>query len=150
MNHSGSVKYKGKYIHAIRRGTCKYEEALAFWREVVECCKAHNCYNILCESYIACASVTEGFAYTDIFPAAGMTSKHRLAYVYHVPEAIKDIDFIETVLKNRGLMNGYLFTDVDQAQKWLLNGDAREKDYSCLSKQDTDCKADNHQSTGLG
>ena len=35
--------------------------------------------------------------------------------------AVGRIKFLETVLLNRGLLNGMLFSTVEEAQRWLLD-----------------------------
>ena len=119
MQKDSPVQYTGEYIHARRFGTCKETEALRFWSSVADLCEKHNCYNILCESFLTGASTFEGFRYVELFPAAYMSYSHRLAYVCHRQEATDDMRFIMNVLRNRGLVNGRLFSDLEAAIAWL-------------------------------
>ena len=109
------VYHEGGYIHAERHGTSEYHETLEFWSRVVKACEAHDCYNILCESYIPRISTSEAFMYSEIFPKAGITLRHRVAYVCHAPAARDGFKFVETVLKNRNRLNGSVFAEVEKA-----------------------------------
>ena len=130
MNNNHAIEYTGTYIHAKRYGGCEYRESLDFWTRVVEACKIHDCYDILCESYIKGATTSQMVDYSSIFPTAGMTIKHRFAYVCHEPEAMNDVKFIETYLKNRGLMNGQVFFNIEAALHWLLHSEKKAGVYS--------------------
>ena len=131
MKNLSHIKYKGNYIYAKRYGSCEYDESLEFWARVVEACKKHRCRNILCESFITGVSTFQGVRYSKIFPEAGMTPRHRLAYVYRVPDAEADIRFVETYLINRGLLNGRVFNNISEGQNWLLYGEAGKDNFSC-------------------
>ena len=54
-----------------------------------------------------------------IFPEAGVTIDHRIAWAQLNPAAYKMSELVETVLLNRGMVNGRLFTDEHEARRWL-------------------------------
>jgi len=54
-----------------------------------------------------------------IFLEAGVTIDHRIAWVQLNPDALKMTEIAETILLNRGLLNGRLFTDEFEARRWL-------------------------------
>lgn len=62
----------------------------------------------------------DAFKHEKIFRETEVSLKYRIAWVKKNPIARENIQFVETVLKNRGLVNGGLFTDVSEAKAWLL------------------------------
>ena len=115
------IEHKGDYIHVRQYGRDSYEISLDLWRRVVAACEEHQCFNILGEN-LSTESISRMDAYDHdkIFEAAGVTMRHRIAWVHHDAGTIEPTRFVETVLKNRGLANGYLFANVEEAKRWLL------------------------------
>jgi len=66
-------------------------------------------------------STMDAFNHLKILELVGLTLKHRIAWVNQVKETAKGIEFVETVVvKNRGLVNGGIFSSVEEAKFWLL------------------------------
>jgi len=115
------IEYEGDYIHVCQSGRDSYEISLDLWQRVVAACEEHQCFNILGESTSTEAvSVMHAYDHDKIFAIAGVTVRHRIAWVHHDPATFESVRFIETVLKNRGMANGYLFSNVEDAKRWLL------------------------------
>lgn len=121
MQENIVIRFEGEYVHVIFRGGSSFEENLSLWKQVEAACKKHNCHNILGEGYSKQPLKTiGGFQYVEIFKKAGVTTKHRIAWVKHTKEGYEDLEFTETVLKNHCMLRGGLFKTVAQAKSWLL------------------------------
>jgi hypothetical protein len=115
------IEYEGDYVHVRQYGRDSYEISLDLWRRVVAACEEHQCFNVLGESFSTdTVSTMHAYDHGEIFEMAGVTVRHRIAWVHHDPATIETVRFIETVLKNRGLANGYVFSNVEDAKRWLL------------------------------
>ena len=61
-----------------------------------------------------------------MFSINRVTTVNRIGWVDQVTPTAKGLEFVETVVvKNRGLANGRLFSNVEEAKRWLL-GDENE------------------------
>ncbi len=116
------VEYKGSHVHAKIYGKNNYDVSLEVWRRIMAACKEHNCFNILGENFTTNElSTMDAFNHLQILELVGLTPRHRVAWVNHVKETSRGLEFVETVVvKNRGLANGRLFSDVEEAKQWLL------------------------------
>jgi hypothetical protein len=115
------VEYKGDYIHVRQSGEDSYEISLDMWRRIVAECEQYNCFNILGESCITQElSTLDAYHHVKIFQLAGVTHRHRIAWVHHGSDEKDIARFIENVLINRGMVNGRFFPNVEEAKKWLL------------------------------
>lgn len=120
-NSKISVTFEGEYILVKLTGDNSYEVSLNLWKKVIEACEKNQCFNILGVSNTNKPLKTmEAFDHINIFTEVGITQKHRIAWVEKNPEAAETFKFVETVIKNRGLGNGYLFSDISEAKNWLL------------------------------
>jgi len=121
------IEYVRPFIHARQYGPDSYEASLELWNRIVSACEKHSCFNILGESFTTVElSTIAAYDHVKIFRSAGVTWKHRIAWVHHVEETADAMRLVETVLVNRGLANGRLFPTVEEAKQWLL-GDAMEQ-----------------------
>ena len=121
MNENIKIEHMGDYVHAQQYGPDSYDASLELWQHIAATCKEHNCYNILGESFTTQAlTPMEAYDHIKIFELAGITFKHRIAWVNHSKETVDSTKFAETVLKNRGLINGQVFPTVEEAKQWLL------------------------------
>jgi len=115
------IECEGDYIHVRQSGRDSYEISLDLWRRVVAACEEHQCFNVLGENFSTeSVSMMDAYDHDKIFARAGVTLRHRIAWVHHDPGTIEPTRFIETVLRNRGMVNGYLFATVEEAKRWLL------------------------------
>lgn len=122
------VEFKGDYIHVRHYGRNNYEISLDLWQRVTALCNQYNCFNILGENYTTEElSIMDAFNHLKILELVGLTLQHRVAWVNHVQETAKGIEFVETVVvKNRGLVNGGIFPNVEEAKRWLLGKENEE------------------------
>lgn len=116
------VEHKGDHVHARVYEKNNYDISLEVWRRIMAACKEHNCFNILGESFATEELFTlDAFNHLKILKEVGLTLDYRIAWVSHVKEASRGLEFVETVVvKNRGLANARLFSTVEEAKQWLL------------------------------
>ena len=115
------IESKPGYIHVRHYGRDSREISMELWRRIVAACEEFHCFNILGETHTTNRlSVADNYEHATILKAAGITIRHRIAWI--VPEAtlLADAKFIETVLLNRGLASGKLFGKMEEAKAWLL------------------------------
>ena len=122
MKNEIIVTFEGNFIKVISNGEKNYEFALRLWSEVVSACRKNGCYKILgIAKTTRSVGTIEAYNHAQLFHDLGITQKYRIAWVELNPEAQETVDFIETVLWNRGLP-GRVFFDILEAEKWLLYG----------------------------
>ncbi len=120
------IENKDRYIHVRHYGRDSYDITLDMWQRIVAACEEYNCFNILGETYTKNRlSTIDNYRHAEIMKQAGVTLRHRIAWVAHGPEALEDLTFVETVLLNRGLVLGKVFMSIEEAKRWLLNESKR-------------------------
>lgn len=119
----------GPYIHVNVEGLGSYDGAVDVWQHIAKACETHQCYNILGEQYLfSTLSTLEALDYPQIFKKAGITKKHRVAWVDRNPRTREMTEFIRDVLTNRVMGKGRLFYDVETAKQWLLRQIKKDQD----------------------
>jgi hypothetical protein len=108
------VEYKGNYVYAALYGKNNYNISLELWRRIMAVCKQYNCFNILGENYTTQElSTIDAFDHLKILEEVGLTLQYRIAWVDQKTKTARVLEFVETVVvKNRGLANGRLFSNV--------------------------------------
>lgn len=90
------------------------------WAAIVKACDSYNCYNILGVSDLDRPfAVLDGFDHHHIFDEVGVGLRHRIAWVNNDSASYDVLKFTETVLRNRGKLNGGLFASIEEAKQWL-------------------------------
>ena len=111
----------GDYVEARSTGDKSYQTAVALWREIIRVCDEHDCYKVLgIGESTTPMSTMDAMNHTKLFQDFSITRKYQVAWVELNREAVGSIKFLETVLLNRGLLNGKLFHEVAEAKRWLL------------------------------
>ena len=121
MSHMEFV-LKDKYLEvtSIGENDCQFETNL--WNEIVINCRQHNCYHVLGIAKTTSPATTMGaYKRYQQLKGAGITTQYRIAWVELNPEVFSSYRFIETVLHNRGMYNIQLFSDIEEAKKWLFS-----------------------------
>lgn len=122
MSYKMTIEPMGNYLHVRTCGEQNYEVALATWREIVNACRQYQCYHILDEACMDNSLTTmDAWGHQQIFAEAGVTPSMKIAWVDLNPATYDSTKFVETVLLNRGLVNGRLFSSVTEAKQWLLD-----------------------------
>ncbi len=122
MRYEMSVSFTGDYVEACSIGDKSYQSAVTLWKEILEVCDKYNCYRVLGigESTTG-MPIMDAMHHEKLFRDFAITRKYKIAWVELNQEAVGSIKFLETVLLNRGLLNGMLFSTVEEAQRWLLD-----------------------------
>lgn len=127
MRDETFFEFMGDYISVVVTGFDSYRRSAELWKQIAEVCEQYDCYNILGQSRTGgVLSTMDSFKHIDIFQEAGITWKHRVAWVADDAEKYEQLKFIETVLRNRALLNGRLFHSVEEARHWLLRDPAED------------------------
>lgn len=93
------------------------------WKDIIAACTENSCFSILgIANMEQPLKLADAIDHQAIFLEAGVTVDHRIAWVQLNPEALAMTELAETVLLNRGLLNGRLFTDEFEARRWLAGG----------------------------
>ena len=116
-----TIKKEKYFILVKQAGEDSYEVSLELWKEVAKACKKYQCFNILGISDTTPLKTMGAYDHHKIFDEAKITMKHRIAWVENNSKAIEMLLFAETVLKNRGRLNGKVFANVVEAKKWLMS-----------------------------
>ena len=115
-----TVEYVNSTIEVRLTGIPDRESIAQMWRDIVANCAEHQCLSILGLSNLdRPLRLSDAIDHQAIFLEAGVTIDHRIAWVQQNPEAFKMTEVAETILLNRGLLNGRLFTDEFVARRWL-------------------------------
>lgn len=121
MQDKITITFENDHVHVVVKVDQSYERSLAMWKDIVQACEEHDCYNILGETHDTKPLETmDAFGHINIFKEAGVTLKHRIAWVAYGQTNKDAIHFTEMSLKNRGLVNGHVFDSVEDARAWLL------------------------------
>lgn len=122
MSYQMSVTFEGDHILARSIGKKSYQSSVALWQEIVRVCEAHDCYSVLgIGESVSAYPTMDAYNHTKLFDDFRITHKYRIAWVELNPDAVASIKFLETVLLNRGKLNGRLFHEVEEARRWLLS-----------------------------
>jgi hypothetical protein len=116
------IAFEGQYIKVTAHGG-GYDYAKRLWSLVRDASDEHRCYSVLGIGHTISLDTMEAFNHAQLFMDLGITHKFRIAWVETNPEIKDMIAFTETVLMNRSLP-GRLFTNVAEAEEWLLKDDA--------------------------
>jgi hypothetical protein len=124
------------YLYVFATGESSVENASDLWKKISAESKKHNCFNILGEQKISNSmSVTEAWSHHKIFTEEGITGKYLIAWVDHNPKTYEQTKFVRTVLANRDMAYGRLFSDIEDARSWLLKKiEEKEKKSSKLEE----------------
>lgn len=115
-----SIEHVNSTIEVRVKGSLNRTTSLQMWTDIVGACAAHNCHSILGLSYLDTPlKLGDAFDHQAIFLEAGVTIDHRIAWAQLNPAAYEMSHLVETVLLNRGMVNGRLFADEHEARRWL-------------------------------
>ncbi len=121
MNYKLSITKEKDMLYVHVTGEDSRQASLEVFSIIVKVCEEHNCYKVLVESFLDNPLDTmDGYEHPQRFEEAGITHKHRIAWVDLNPATYDSFEFAETVLINRGYTMGKLFNSVDKAKQWLF------------------------------
>lgn len=121
MSYEMSVSYTGDYVKAYSYGDKNYNTAIALWTEITKVCHENNCYKVLGIGISTTAMpIMDSVKHEILLRDFAITHKYKIAWVELNKDAVGNVRFLENFLLNRGLVNGKLFSAVDDARYWLL------------------------------
>ena len=121
MAHKFDVTFEGDHVRAFSAGGKNLKHATAIWKEVVNVCREHNCYHVLCVSNSKRPMrIIDAYDHAELFQSLGIDKHFRVAWVELAEEAEESTKFITIVLSNRGLP-GQVFGTEEEARRWLLD-----------------------------
>lgn len=117
------VTFEGDHVLAIADGDKDYRYMERLWREIAMTCDTHDCYNVLGLAHTTTpVEAVEGYDLPALYRELGIGHHYRIAWVEHDEDARDTVEFVQTVLANRGLP-GLLFDTEEEARAWLLGPD---------------------------
>lgn len=117
-----NIAFEGTYLHIHAFGRSSYRAKLDFWQKVVKACEEHQCFNILGEFIpnSRALETIEAYDINTVLNEAGVTRKHKIAWVVSDSSHLESMSFAETVFRNRARSRVRAFTDKTSAKCWLL------------------------------
>lgn len=120
MENTIEVTFEGDHVLVISDGDKDYRYLERLWHEVTTTCEQHDCYNVLgLANTRTPVEAVEGYDLPNLFRELGIGQHYRIAWVEKNQDARDSIEFVQTVLANRGLP-GLLFDTEEAARSWLL------------------------------
>ena len=120
MTAGYTIQHINSIIEVRVTGIPDRESVAQMWKDIIAACTEHQCLSILGLSNMdEPLKLADAIDHQAIFLEAGVTIDHRIAWTQLNPAAYKMTDVAETILLNRGLINGRLFTDEFAARSWL-------------------------------
>jgi hypothetical protein len=122
MTAAYSIAFVNSTIEVRATGIPDRESVTRMWKDIVAASAEHHCFSILGLSNMdRPLKLSDAIDHQAIFLEAGVTIDHRIAWVQLNPDALKMTEVAETILLNRGLLNGRLFSDEFEGRRWLAS-----------------------------
>lgn len=120
MSLSYELAYSNSLIEVTSSGIFDYLDALEMWKEIVALSEAHSCSRILGISMLSePVPKPDTYDYLNLLLSAGISEKHRVAWVAGRRPLLENLRLTETVINYRSALNFRLFESVTQAKEWL-------------------------------
>lgn len=115
-----TIEHVGSTIEVRVTGVPDRTSLAQMWTDIVAASREFQCLSVLGLSDMdQPLKIADAIDHQAIFLEAGVTIDHRIAWVQMNPEALAMTQIAESVLLNRGLANGRLFTNELEARNWL-------------------------------
>ena len=115
-----SIKFEDSLIQADVTGVTDYMSLSQLLRDIVAACDKHQCFDVLGISNTRYLSMEDAYDRAAIFQAAGVTGKHRIAWVQENESSREFMRLAEAVVRNRLLLKtARVFDSVAEARRWL-------------------------------
>jgi hypothetical protein len=120
MRNELVVTFEGDHVRVISNGVKDHYFMERVFDEIAAVCEQHECYRVLGIAHSTVPpEVIDGYDTARRMRERNIDHRYRIAWVEHNEDAIDVIEFVETVLANRGLP-GRLFPDEATAKEWLF------------------------------
>ena len=121
VQNSIDVSFEGDHVLVHADGDKDHFYIQRLWREIASVCKQHECYRILGLAQTTTpVEAVDGYDLHALFREYGIDHRYRIAWVELNEDARSVVEFVETVLVNRGLP-GRLFDNESEARAWLFS-----------------------------
>ena len=121
MNYEIDIEYTDDLIRVCTSGAADSRDSFELMSRIVKACKEHNCYKVLTKSGLKAMSIMTVFDHVKMYEELEMTkNKYRIAWFVADPDMREKVEDIAAMLRNRDLVNGFVFSDYADAQEWLL------------------------------
>jgi len=108
------------YVEVFAKGNS--DEVLGLWKNIAAACNQQQCFNILGVTRFKMGVDTlTGLDHHSVFLEVGIDHRYRIAWVGESQHVYESIEFIKNVLANRATGYGKIFSNEDDAKKWLRN-----------------------------
>lgn len=115
-----TISYRDSAVEVHVTGTPDRASIAQMWKDIVAACERFGCMSILGLSNMdRPLKLADAIDHQAIFLEAGVTIDHCIAWVQQNPDAVEMTRLAESVLLNRGLAYGRVFTDEFEARRWL-------------------------------
>jgi hypothetical protein len=115
-----AIRFVDSIIEVRVTGTPDRASIAQMWKDIVAASREQECLSILGLSDMDHPiRVADALDHQAIFLEAGVTIDLRIAWVQLNPAAVRMNLLVESVLLNRGLANGRIFTNEIEARNWL-------------------------------
>ena len=122
MTANYTIESRNSVVEVRVSGTPDRSSIAQMWKDIIAACKQHECLSVLGLSDMEQPlRLADAIDHQAIFLEAGVTIDHRIAWVQMNPDAVRMNLLVESVLLNRGLVNGHVFTNEIEARKWLTD-----------------------------
>jgi hypothetical protein len=115
-----TITFENDHILVRSDGDKDIEFSEKLWSQVANLCQEHNCFNVLgIARSTTPLEALDGYDHARLFRELDIDGRYRIAWVELETDARDMVNFIETVLVNRGLP-GRAFATETEAREWLL------------------------------
>lgn len=115
------VSFQGDHVRIDSYGERSIEYATALWTEAIKVCAENDCYLVLGISNApGPMPIMDGFEHIELFRKLEIRDRYRISWAELNDDARSASEFTETVLVNRGLFPGKLFSNEKDARQWLF------------------------------
>lgn len=121
LQNSIEISFEGDHVLVQADGDKDYGYIERLWREVATACEQHDCFNVLgLAKTTTPIEAVDGYDLQSLYRQYGIDQRYRIAWVELNEDARSVLEFVETVLVNRGLP-GRLFETEAEARAWLFD-----------------------------
>lgn len=125
MAENYTISFEGDHIRAFAEAEKNIDWSRRFWRDVVDACERHDCYDFLgVSNSLTPMPFLDAHEHIQLFRDLGIDSRFRIAWVELNPEAVNIAKYASDALFNRGLP-GEVFDTEEEARAWLFGDDVR-------------------------
>lgn len=117
------IEYSQALVNVRTSGVFDILKAYEMWKEIAKTCAANNCFQILGVSMLSePMPQLDAYDHLEMLASAGISPKHRIAWIAGHDNLLENLRLIETVFKQRSSQNLRIFQTIGDAKRWLESG----------------------------